>query len=302
MNTFRSTIVFALLVAAVGCSTSSTAPPPSAPPQHLYVTDRLSPSTVYVFNLPLTATSTPVVTLLTTGNIAGNPCFDNAGHIMVPMSADHKLQVFALPLTAASTPAFTLNLASTGEDCHFDASGNLYVAENAANQIEVFKAPVIASSTANSTLIGAQVTVPWGVWVDSSGNVFGSTGVKAAFEFSAFPANTPTADFGPPGNDVFGIAVGPSGSLYVANATSGGVIDVYDPPFTNASVKNPAKTITTSLTGFVSYMAFDSAGNLYAGGDGATAFHVLVYAPPYSGTPLDLNRGSTEVEGTAIGP
>lgn len=195
MNAFRTAIVFgALIVGAVGCSSSSTPAPPPPAVQHLYVTDDLSPSTVYVFNLPLTASSTPAVTLLTTGNGASNPCFDNAGHILVPMAADHKLQVFALPLTAASTPAFTLNLASTGEDCHFDATGNLYVAENAANEIEVFKAPVIAGSIANSTLTGAQVSGPWGVWTDTTGNVFGSTSVKAAFEFSAFPANTATAD------------------------------------------------------------------------------------------------------------
>lgn len=302
MRAFRSAIVLGmLLLGAAGCS-SSTTPPPPATVQHLYVTDNSAPSSVFVFNLPLTASSTPAVTLLTTGNGAGNPCFDNAGHIYVPMATDHKVQVFTLPLTATSTPAFTLSVTSTAEDCHFDPSGNLYVAESALNEDEVFKAPVTASSTVNSALFSAALSIPWGVWTDTSGNVFTSSSLKAALEFTAFPGNVPTADFGPGSSDVFGIAVGPTGSLYIANATSAGVIDVYDPPFSNASTKNAAKTITTSLTGYVSYMAFDASGNLYAGGIAAGTYHVLVYASPYTGAPLDLSRGATVVQGAAVGP
>jgi hypothetical protein len=304
MRAFRSAIVLGvLLVGVAGCSSSAT-PTPPANVQHLYVTDYGNPGSVFVFNLPLTASSTPAVTLLTTGNKPGNPCFDNAGHIYVPMAGDHKIQVFALPLTATSTPAFTLSVTSTAEDCHFDSSGNLYVAENLLNEDEVFKAPVTSSSTVNSALFNAALTRPWGVWTDASGNVFSSTAHKAAIEFTPFPANVPTADFGPASSDQFGIAMSPGGSLYIANATAAGVIDVYDPPFSNTSAKNAGETITTSLTRYVSYMAFDAAGNLYVGGlvlIGST-YHVLVYASPYTGAPLDLNRNATVVQGAAIGP
>jgi hypothetical protein len=305
VRALQSALVAAVLMTGIaGCSSSSSssAPTPTPAVQHLYVTDQGGPSSIFVFTLPLTASSVPAVTLLTTGNGAGNPCFDNAGHIYVPMATDDKVQAFALPLTATSTPAFTLTLTSTGEDCHFDASGNLYVAENAASQIEVFKAPVISGSTVNSAITSAALVSPWGIWTDAAGDVFASTHPNAAVEYSAFPANAQTAAFGPVSNDVFGLALGPSGSLYAANATAAGVIDVYDPPFTNASTKNAAKTITTGLANYVSYMAFDSAGNLYAGGLSGVAYHVLVYAPPYTGAPLDLNRNIAVVQGTAIGP
>jgi WD40 repeat protein len=300
-----SGLAASVILSVVGCSSSSTSPGPTPPPgsgQHLYVTDKGTPSTIFVFNTPITASSTPAVTLLTTGNAAGNPCFDNANHIFVPMANDHTVQVFNLPLTASSTPAFTLAIGSTGRDCHFDASGDLYVQESAANQIEVFQAPVMSGSTVHSTLTNAALQAGYGIWTDPSGDVFAATALKAALEFSPFPANTPTASFGPASFDCFGLAIGPSGSLYIANATANGTIDVYDPPFSNSSTKNAAKTIVTTLTSYVSYMAFDSLGNLYVGGDDVGVFHVLEYTPPYSGVPIDLSRGATRVEGTAIGP
>jgi hypothetical protein len=304
MRAFQSAIVLGgLLVGVAGCSSSST-PTPPATVQHLYVTDLGTTGSVYVFNLPLTASSTPAVTLVTTANGTANPCFDNAGsHIYVPMAGNDTVQVFALPLTTTSTPAFTLTVSSSPEDCHFDGSGNLYVPEPFAGKIEVFKAPVMSGSAVNSTITSAALAGPWGVWTDAAGDVFSSTSSHAAVEYSAFPANAQTAAFGPASSDQFGLALGPTGSLYAANATSAGVIDVYDPPFLNASAKNAAKTITTSLTNYVSYMAFDAAGNLYVGGkSGGTTFHVLIYAPPYTSAPLDLNRGATRVQGVAIGP
>lgn len=289
------------LAGLTSCSSSSTPTPPQMV-QHLYVTDRKSPTTIYVFNLPLTATSTPAVTLLTAINDGENVCFDGAGHILVAFGTAMKIGVYTLPLTATSTPAFSLTTTSTPRDCHFDSSGNLYAAESDASIIEVFKAPVTSSSTVNSTITSAPLSGPWGVWTDSSGNVFASTSLNAAVEYSAFPANAQSAAFGPKSSDQFGIALGPTGSLYVANATTGGTIDVFDPPFTNASTKNAAKTIATSLTGFVSYMSFDAAANLYVGGTDGTNFHVLVYASPYTGAPLDLNRAAAPVDGVGIGP
>ena len=123
MTTSRSAIVaILLLVGIVGCSSSSTPPPPPAATQHLYVTDHGNPGSVFVFNLPVTAASTPAVTLLTTGNTAGNPCFDTT-HIYVPMGVGNTVQVFALPLTATSVPAFSLTTTGSGADCHFDPAG-----------------------------------------------------------------------------------------------------------------------------------------------------------------------------------
>lgn len=294
-------VVAFVLSGLTACSSSSTPPPPQVV-QHLYVTDRLSPTTIYVFNLPLTSASTPAVTLLTTSNDGENVCFDGAGHIFVANGTDMKVNAFTLPLTAASTPAYSLTTTSTPRDCHFDPSGNLYAVESNGSKIEVFKAPVTSASTVNSTITSAALSSPWGVWTDSSGNVFASTHSNAAVEYSAFPANAQTAAFGPASTDQFGIAMGPTGSLYIANASAGGTIDVYDPPFSNASTKNAAKSIATGLTGFVSYMSFDAAANLYVGGVVGGVFHVLVYASPYSGAPVDVNRGALPVDGVGIGP
>ena len=110
--------------------------------------------------------------------------------------------------------------------------GNLYVSEAFSGKIEIFKAPVVSGSTVFATLTAAFIGgVPAGISTDTSGNLFIAATGHAGVELSPYPANTLLATFGPGTTDAFGTTIGPSGSLYIANATAGGVIDVYDPPF-----------------------------------------------------------------------
>ncbi len=294
----------ACAIAAVACTTTSTSTLPLGP-QHLYVTDGASPSTVFVYNLPVTPTSTPAVTLLTAGNGALNVCFDFAGHVYIPMADDGDVQVFGLPLTSSSISLFSLTTAAP-VDCHFDPSGNMYVSSDPAS-IAIFKAPVQAGAVLGAPITD-QVSGPFGVWTDALGNLFVCDETYVT-EYSSFASgNALLAKFGTvQGGANRGIAFGPSGSLYVPNGTAKNEIDVYDPPFSNTSTRNASKTITVqalTTTNHLTWMAFDRAGNLYVGAtDSATpANHVYVFAPPYSSVTVDLNTGANTVQGVAIGP
>ncbi|HXM19641.1 MAG TPA: hypothetical protein VN934_12665 [Candidatus Tumulicola sp.] len=291
-------------LAAVACNTTTSAPVFFGP-QHLYVTDEGSPSKIFVYTLPVSATSTPAVTVLTTGNLAQNPCFDGAGHIYVPLGVAADLPVFNLPLTTGSIQAFTLPV-TNAEDCHFDAAGNMYVAFGVAS-IGVFQAPVQSSST-GGTPITDQVSGPFGVWTDAAGDVFVADETYVTEYSSLGSANALLAKFGTiQGGSNFGAAIGPTGSLYVPNGTARNQIDVYDPPFTNSSAKNASKTITVQAltsSNYLTWVSFDRAGDLYVGASDntLTANHVFVFPPPYTTVGVDLNTGTLKVRGVAIGP
>jgi hypothetical protein len=294
----------ACAIAVVACTTTTTSTIPLGP-QHLYVTDGASPSTIYVYDLPVSPTSTPAVTLLTAGNRAQNPCFDFAGHVYIPMEGDGNIQVFTLPLAASSIQAFSL-VAPGGfpEDCHFDPAGNMYIA---GTNVPIYKAPVQAGAALGTTITD-QVVGPFGVWTDSTGDLFVAETADIT-EYSPFAAgNTLLAKFGTiVGGNNFGVAIGPTGSLYVPNGTARNQIDVYDPSFSNASTRNAAKTITVqtlTATNFLTWVGFDRAGNLYVGAsdDTTPANHVYVLAPPYTSVTVDLNTGVKTVRGMAIGP
>ena len=188
----------------------------------------------------------------------GNPCLDTAGHILIPAESFTgtgsmgQIEAFALPLSATSAPVFTLSAPDIPCDCHFDSSGNTYVANlsDAPNSVQVFKAPVQSGSAINSTITAA-IANPSGVWTDSSGGVYVSNSSNISAYSSFATGNTLKATFGTISEtNRATLALGPTGSLYVANGTLSGEIDVYDPPFTNTSTRNASKTITLTTDAF----------------------------------------------------
>jgi hypothetical protein len=278
--------------------------------QHLYV----NAGKVFVYNLPLTGTSVPAVTLPVPGP-GVNPCLDSAGHFFVPedivtgTTSTTVIQAFAIPLTATSAPAFTLSAPSVSgpnvpSDCHFDSSGNMYVAN--VNGVQVLKAPVQSTSAASSTITPPGVNAS-GVSTDASGGVYVSTSVNILKYSSFATGNALQATFGHSGSS--GLALGPSGSLYVANGTAGGEIDVYDPPFTNTSTPTASKTITVipnDLGNFLTYLAFDNAGNMFVaacfGCIPTGSWHIYMLQPPYTSVSVDLNLGIPSGVGLTVGP
>ena len=326
MSAQRIWLAFVACVAAfifTGCNSTSTSPSQSPPPtQRLYVTTDLpNPGgvAIFVYNLPLTSSSQAALTMLTTGYGVGNPCLDSAGHIFIPVEGVNgkppsgPISAFALPLAPTSAAVFTLSAPDIPSDCHFDPAGNMYVANQSALPIgiQVFKAPVQSGSAINST-ITASIVTPSGVWTDSSGAVYVSNGGNVLVYSSFATGNTLQATLGRKGFIVnSGLALGPTGSLYVLNGTALGEIDVYDPPFTDTSLRNQSKTITLAAPLFgnaLTYLSFDKLGDMFVGVDLGCPFtgcvgnsHIYMLQPPYKSVNVDLDLGATSVIGLTVG-
>jgi hypothetical protein len=290
-------ICMATIAAFSGCN--SNTPPPFLAPQHLYVTDQTH---VFIYSLPVTAASTPVVTLPVAG--AATMTFDASGRLFVDNQAA-LIRVFAQPITSSSTPLFTITATFGVKDMVIDAGGRLYAieAQTATCCVEVFNPPFSGSSTSAFSLANTTSGSPWGGALDGAGDLFlaDTTGVSeyaAPISSGSAPAHT----FGSiTNNNNFGIAANAAGDLFVANGAVNGSVDFYNAPYTNASTKAFAFVVTSSTTNSVTYLALDRFGNLYAanGADGL----VDVFARPFSVTSTPVVKlPVTNVYGVAIGP
>jgi hypothetical protein len=304
-----------LALASAGCGASGAAgpggrPAPTigptlAPGSHFYTTDGFSPGHIYVWNLPLTASSTPSVVVSTTGNVPYNMCFDNAGHMVQTFRNTPEIFVYNLPLSSSSTPAFILNMPGGSTDCHFDPARNLYVTGTNANNIAVFLAPVSAASTISSN-ITANVNGPWGVFADAN-HVYVSNLTNETLYSNLAGGNALQATFSTQ-FDNYGIIIGPSGDLYVSNVVARNEIDVFHLPLSNSSVPDMSKSIlvqSNTATHCVTYISFDGSSNLYITGsdDSDPTFnHIYVYAPPYTSKILDLDTNTIKLRGDQVGP
>lgn len=285
MRSHRASI-FALVTALTlaACSSSSTAPTPTPAPSRVYASIKQTPGAIHIYGMPLTNTS------VSTGSFPGTTgptgmCVDGQHRLYVVNSAaGGNVSVYAQPIAASATPAFTLSGFGgvSTEDCAIDSLGNLYVADSGGGgKIWVFKTPITASSAVDHT-ITTGLAFPFGVAVDTAGDVFASNSTNIT-EYSPFGSgNGLTATFGSISNN-WGLVIGPDSNLYVANGTTDGEIDVYKPPFSNASTVD--HTLTIPATPVVLYFAFDSAANMYVSGNTTTSL-LWELAPPYTGAPL----------------
>ncbi|MBV8172756.1 MAG: hypothetical protein JO219_12590 [Candidatus Eremiobacteraeota bacterium] len=288
-----------------GGGPTPTVGPTLSPGPHFYTTDGQSPGHIYVWNIPLSSTSTPALVVNTTGNVPYNMCFDNANHMVVTFRNTTEVFVYNLPLTASSVPAFVLSMPGGSTDCHFDPSGNLYVAGTNTNNIAVFTAPVSASSTISSNIV-ANVNGPWGVSADAN-HVYVSNLTNETMYSNLAGGNALQATFSTQ-FDNYGIIVGPDGNLYVSNVIAANEIDLFHFPITNSSTPDPAHRIMVqpnTPSHCITYISFDSSGNLYiVGSDDVdpTFNHIYVYAPPYTTQTLNLSTGTIKLRGDQVGP
>lgn len=267
------------VMAAVACSSSSTAPPaPSGP--HLYAAEP-NANQVAVLAPPLTMTSPPVFNI---GgfNFDSGVAFDAAKNLYVSNTAGGSVAVFNPPFTASSTPAFTIaGLPSklvTPEQIGFDASGNLWVADQ-INKVLEFMPPFSAGSVPALT-------------VSNSINSAQSVAFDAAANLYVADNNGELDVFAPPygGAPVqttmglqFPLAVTTDAThVYVADFGIKGVV-VYALPV--ASGAAPAFTITSGLTNGPHGLTFDSHGNLYAS---TNAGEIVIYVPPLASSSAPL--------------
>jgi hypothetical protein len=273
-------VVALAIVCLAACGGHSPIVTPPVP-QHLYVGNDNTPGQVLVYTLPITSTSTPMVTLTNaaTANLVA-VAVDTNGNIATGDNAGH-LAVFNAPITASSTAVATFNngAATNNGQLVFNSSGDLFAPTVGAN-VNLFTHPLTSASTPSQSITGGGPLSAIGAGVDSSGNLVvantgapgGSNLVVFAPPYTGAPIVTPT---------VVGAAYRKltfnSTQLFVCSVAGGtGRVDVYNLPITAASV--PAFSMTNVNT--PEGIALDSSGNLYVGNlSDAT---IRVFAPPFS--------------------
>lgn len=280
--------VAATLLLLTACK-STNAIPHVATQLHLYVTD--SSGNVQVYQLPLTASSTPVVTLAAG---ACSYCGVTVSGERLYVSTGSTVKVFALPISASSTSIKTLTLTgSTGLSLAADASGTIYAAEDDSSTccVDVFQG---GATTPTFTLSGASVDAPFGVAVDSHGNVFSANSANIGYFAAPVHSGETGITFG---RDNFneGLITDSSDNLYVADGDGAGTMDIYHPPYTGAS--SPANTVT--FGGYLEQMAMGIDGTMYIAHESTNEINVL--SSPY--TSISFNTATSfQGYGIAIGP
>ena len=184
-----------------------------------------------------------------------------------------------------------------------DPAGDLFVADAAAGK--VVELPVGQTTL---TTIGTGFTSPSALAFDANGNLFvADNGIPAIFEIpnvgttKAFVAGTQSTLIGatmPIGGAVLknpiGLAVGPRGTLYIADSTNARVVAI------NPQTGLGGVTGATSASGLVSPqgLAVDAASNLYVADPGAAKIFIFSNAGVES--TIASVTGVTEPVGVAV--
>lgn len=267
----RPMLAVALCAVLAACSNSGTAfnpPGGSHTFKHMYLSNYTS-GEVYVYNLPVTSSSTPAATV-SAGTDPGELFVDSSGRLFVPQFSNTvpEVLVYNLPLTASSTPAFTLSTSQDApESVAQDSSGNIYVADtNSGGYIDIYHAPVNGAASPSATISNNAVgstglEYPYDIAIAPNGDLYASdTSDINQFTPPFNSASVPSASASPNTNN-YGLRVDSSNRVFVANASGNGYVSVYTQPFTNAST--PAFNISVSSGTRLLGMAFDASGNLW---------------------------------------
>ena len=217
--------------------------------------------TANVFTLPISASSTPVLTfnLPSSGDI-DHLIFDSSGNLWASDYTNGLVYEFNGPFTTSGTltPAITVTLGFSPQGLALDRSGNLYVSSHnssGTNSIAVFSAPVTSSSTAAFYLNG--LVGPGGLAFDSSGDLFASGG-GASDAIVEYLASDLTSGATPSvvdstsmtsGNYEADMAFDKSGNLYVADCGNAASVGIRSYPTGSASFSSsmaPSATFTDS--------------------------------------------------------
>lgn len=245
----------------------------------LWVENFTDPVVVNIFNVPLTASSTPAVTL-TFSNIhhGFGMVFDSGGNVWMAAQTANSVYKFNGPFTANATlssPALTLTASLVGpQGLTMDAAGDLIVAQggvgtgtSCVGSIAIFKAPI---SNSTPVLLNGPAS-PDGVAVDSAGNLYagGTNNAQAGCVsgVSRFSAANQANGAMPDIVDATGLpatffsealTIDPLGNLYYANcsSTSGNII-VYP---------TVATSFSTTLAPTVSFTDANIASSKCVGG------------------------------------
>ena len=272
--------------------------------KHMYVSNDSGSGVIYVYNLPVTSSSTPVATVSAGSDDPRELFVDSSGRLFVPELNSSTVQVYSLPLTASSTPAFNLTTSQPEpESVAQDAAGNIYVADiRSGGYIDVFHGPVNGAASPSATISNNAVgstglEYPYGIAIAPNGDLYASdTDDINQFTPPFTAASVPSASAAP-NQDNYGLRVDSNNRVFVANASADGILNVYTQPFTNAST--PAFNISVSGT-YLYGMAFDGSGNLWTVDDNGVVWEIK--APiTSSSTATQILTGTTGY-GIVFGP
>lgn len=287
-------------IGMVACSSSSTAPV-IVTPQFLYAAD-LATGKIFIYQLPASATATPVVTITTGFSDVYDIAVNSNVLWAINDVSPSVVYGYPFPLTSSSTATITINTTGTSNafGFAFDPTGNLWVSDTHNNRLLGYHGPFSGVSTPTAfTTITTGITSPWNVISDTSGNLYAANGTAVAI-LNAPPA-TISATLSALSEPI-PMQLDASGNLYVADFNTGNLYK-YAAPLTNGeapSITDPKANTTLSAPYF---MALDASGNLYVS-DCSTSVKVFVTgtfsatsAPAYT---LPLPAGATCSTGLAV--
>ncbi len=253
--TATSALVAGILLATVGCNTSSTTPAPPTPPPSsgaMFITD-----------------------------------FTNNSVLVYGQSANCGSCNQARLIQGTNTRMFhPLGIA-------IDSNGTLYVANNGVNGNSITEYPVAGHGNIAPTFSITGLSSPIGVAVDASRNVYVTNSAANSIQIFAPGSNTPTCTIVGAATGLFTpgfITLDASGDIWVANETGNSIVEF--PPLSSNPNGNipPMTTIGGSKTGLNSStpegLAFDASGRLYVAVNypSPSFDEVLIFAGIVSGT------------------
>jgi hypothetical protein len=270
--------------------------------QHFYVADDATPGHVFRYTLPLTSTSTPDLTIPSTGSLVG-AAFDPAGNLVVESNAG-KLFVFVPPFSATSTPIATFQNGSgtSGGQVLVTQTGTL-IAALQSTSINEFSPPFTNNSTTSGSITSTTgLNTNFGLALDGQANLYASNSVSGGGNLVMFqpPYTNGSAVVTPSVTGAAYRSVAVSGQLlFVGSVATASRVDVYNLPLTNTSA--PAFSITTG-TNAPEGVAVDALGHLYVGN--LSDKTVSRYSAPFSAqsTPDVTITTTATIFGLAVGP
>lgn len=272
--------LFALCSSLAACNSGTTSIPFFSP-QRLFVSRATSEGSGNVllaaYQLPISAASTPVLTMTAKANVGTNfpqdLAFDASGDLFV-MGNDVPVLLSKLPagLTSSSTPLGTLQPPNFITHNYYavavDHFGNVWIADSTDGHIYEYASNFTGAVTAPTALNTLTATnSPFSLAFDAAGDLFVGESPNAIERFDAASGvisngKTVTATLKPGTNaEVNGLAFDAAGNLYY-----GDVVNNLIGRFNSGNQGNAAtpdiKDTNAAIT-LPQQLAFDRAGNLY---------------------------------------
>jgi len=301
-RTISFALAASLMLSACSSSATTTNPPPPPPPpgpppppppppppgsQHLYLGQDDVPGKILVYNLPLTATSTPVATVPYNADVGLSV---NATTLAANRITDYTVSFFRLPLTSASTAYATIPVGLL-ESPLFLPTGALYLSR--PDTINVYAPPFTGTSTPTGRVITPNLTAK-SLAIDPNGTVYAANANQIDVITGGAVTTTLTAA---PGTEFGGLAASAT-QLFACEGTGfASHVYIYSLPLT--ATATPGIIMNSGTVG-IDGCALDASGRLYI----TWGPNVVVFAPPFTSSstsalvlPVDGGAG-----GIAIGP